>query len=292
METPDSADEEEIPMAGATAERTLIVRPLEEAPDYVAAERLQQRVWGQGDLGRSSLVDMLNAQDSGGIVIGAFDGEELVGFVFSLLGMTPWGQLKQASVLMGVLPEHRGRGIGVRLKLAQREAALAAGIDLITWTFDPLVAVNAELNLTKLGGTSHEYLVNYYGDSAAGLNAGLPTDRLLLQWSLADEPSLPTVSTAAYGKPTSLIAFRWCAGTDIPAVTGITEGADEPRVFLPIPRSIGALKDRDAERALEWRLATRALFLELFGRGYVAVDFRADRRGDGLPGYVLERPQW
>ena len=276
-------------MALATIETALTVRRLEGLSEYVAAEALQERVWGLGDLGRSSLVDMLTAQESGGIVIGAFDGDELVGFVFSILGITPWGQLKQASILMGVLPEQRGRGIGVRLKMAQRDAALAAGLDLITWTFDPLIAVNGELNVAKLGGTSHEYLVNYYGADAVGLNAGLPTDRLLLQWHLTGD-AMPATATPA-GPPPALIAFD-NDNTGVPVIREIIESSSEPQVLIPIPWRIDAVKARDAQLAMDWRAATRTLFLDLFARGYVAVDFRRPINAAGLPGYVLERPTW
>ena len=278
-------------MPPATIERTLTVRRLEATHEYVAAELLQERVWGAGDLGRSSLVDMLTAQESGGIVIGAFDGDELVGFVFSILGVTPWGQLKQASILMGVLPEHRGRGIGASLKFAQRDAALAAGIDLITWTFDPLVAVNANLNIATLGGASHEYLVNYYGDGACGLNSGLPTDRLLLQWNLSDTSELPTTRGIVDGSPRPLITWQQGDHPDVPVITDVDHGGVDASAFIPIPPRFGALKARDPRCAIEWRLATRGLFLDLFRRGFAAVDFRPGDHGN-LPGYVLERPQW
>ena len=274
----------------ATIETALAVRRLVDLDDYVAAEKLQEQVWGIGDLGRSSLVDMRTAHECGGIVIGAFERDDLVGFVYSMLGITRWGQLKQASVLLGVLPDHRGRGIGRRLKLAQRDAARDQGIGLITWTFDPLIAVNAELNVAKLGAGSNDYLVNYYGADAGGLNAGLPTDRLLVEWRV-DVDEIPPLAAPESDTPPGrqLLRYGIDQPTGLPTIESIEQGATDPRVLLPIPHDIDTLKRRDRQRAMEWRLATRAIFTDLFAQGYRVTDFRPSRNPFRLPCYVVER---
>ena len=108
----------------------------------------------------------------------------MVGFAYAVMGMKD-GRPMQWSHMAGVLPEFRG-GLGYRLKLAQRERALAQGLDLIEWTFDPLQAMNAHFNFAKLGGVSDEYAANFYGESTSALHRGTPTDRLVLSWRITE----------------------------------------------------------------------------------------------------------
>ena len=122
----------------------------------------------------------------GGILIGAFDERDrMVGFAFSIVGMKD-GAPTQWSHMMGVVPEHRRSGLGRTLKLAQRERALAAGFDLMEWTFDPLQALNAHLNFARLGVVCDEYVRNLYGESTSALHRGTPTDRFVVEWRLRD----------------------------------------------------------------------------------------------------------
>lgn len=270
-------------MSVSTMVSTITVRRFEALDDYRSAEALQERIWGAGDLGRSSLVDMLTAQSSGGTVIGAFARDELVGFVFSILGMAPDGTLKQASILLGVHPEFRGLGLGRKLKEAQAAEALSNGISTITWTFDPLVVVNADLNVAQLGGTSREYLVNHYGH-AAGLNAGLPTDRLVLEWNL-DVPHTPAFDPAS-ARPVCTVGTD--PRTGHPVVLERLDHLKDLAVFLPIPAAIDAMKVADLGLARDWRATTGALFRSYFRRGYVVVGFSRGAETT-LPGYLLER---
>ena len=150
------------------------IRPVSEHAEYLATERLQSEVWNLPDVEIVPLHVLVTAAKNGGLLLGAFDGDRLAGFVFGFPGLTADGRLKHCSHMAGVHPDYRDQNLGYRLKLAQREVVLSQGIDLITWTFDPLEARNAWLNFHKLGAVCNTYLRNVYGDMRDGLNAACP----------------------------------------------------------------------------------------------------------------------
>src|SRR5207253_10578786 len=123
------------------------------------------------------------ADKVGGQVMGAFDGTEMVGFALSVPG-TRSGHVYLHSHMLAVRKDHRNGGLGRRLKMLQREEALARGIELIEWTFDPLEIKNAYLNIEKLGAIARRYTINQYGITTSPLQGGLPTDRLIAEWWL------------------------------------------------------------------------------------------------------------
>ena len=173
---------------------TIEIRLVQTIAEYRAVEQMQREVWNLEEVEVVPDHLLLTVQKNGGLVIGAFDrppegeNEQLVGFVFGFAGLTAAGQVKHCSHLAGVLPTHQNLGLGYRLKLAQRAHVVAQGIDLVTWTFDPLESRNARLNFHKLGVTCHTYLRNLYGDIRDALNAGLPSDRFQVDWRVT--PSL------------------------------------------------------------------------------------------------------
>jgi len=149
---------------------------------------LQDLVWGHGP-GEAVPTHLLIASArNGGVVLGAYDGDDMVGCLYGLPALHG-GRLTHLSYLLAVRLNDRGRGIGEALKWRQRELVLAQGIDTVTWTFDPLQAPNARLNLARLGAWSATYVRDYYGPMADSLNAGLPSDRLVLTWRL-DDPAV------------------------------------------------------------------------------------------------------
>ena len=190
---------------------SITIRPIETHAEYHALEQLQRDVWTLPDVEVVPLHVLLTAAKNGGLLLGAFDGERLVGFVFGFPGLTPEGRLKHCSHMAGVHPDYRDRGLGYSLKLAQREHVLAQGIDLITWTFDPLETRNASLNFHKLGAVCNTYIPNLYGEMRDGLNAGLPSDRFQVDWWIASErvaqrlaePPLQLPSASAFRLPPS-----------------------------------------------------------------------------------------
>ncbi|MCE9581085.1 MAG: GNAT family N-acetyltransferase [Planctomycetes bacterium] len=151
--------------------------------DYADIERLQKEVWQFDDREIIPRNELITIARNGGVVLGAWDGETMIGFVFGFLGLDG-KRLQHASRMLAVLPDYRNSGIGRKLKDAQRRAVLKQGATLMTWTFDPLQSRNAHFNIAVLGGTVRDYFVDLYGPSTSVFNRGLPTDRLLLRWEL------------------------------------------------------------------------------------------------------------
>ncbi len=162
----------------------LAVRDLTKYEEFLQVRDVQQQVWGFSG-GEGLYPPVLNtAAENGGTVIGAFDGGKMIGFIYGFVGIHPDRRLKLCSQTMGILPEYRNKGIAATLKWAQRQRVLENGIDLITWTYDPLEAPNARLNLRTLGGLAHTYKRNIYGENFGALGKGLPSDRFLVEWWL------------------------------------------------------------------------------------------------------------
>ena len=165
---------------------SISIRNLSTYEEFKQVLDLERQVWGFSDpYDMVPPVVFTITVKRGAILLGAFDERDrMIGFSYSLVGMKA-GKVLQWSHMTGVLPEYRG-GLGLRLKLAQRERALALGYDLIEWTFDPLQAMNAHLNMAKLGCVAEEYHRNVYGESTSDLHKGTPTDRLVAQWHIAE----------------------------------------------------------------------------------------------------------
>src|SRR5918993_1053432 len=163
---------------------TVEIRDLTTIEEFRQVVALEQAIWGYTDAADLVTVPVfIFTVHRGATLIGAVEPSgRMVGFAYAVMGMKD-GRPMQWSHMAGVLPEFRG-GLGFRLKLAQRDRALAQGLDLIEWTFDPLQAMNAHFNFAKLGGVADEYAVNFYGESTSALHRGTPTDRLVLSWNI------------------------------------------------------------------------------------------------------------
>lgn len=256
------------------------IRTLTTIDDCRLVAALERTIWGYSDAEDVVPPPVLIASiKRGGILLGAFDARgAMQGFVYSLPGVKD-GTLTQWSYMLGVAPGARDRGLGGRLKLAQREAALRMGVELIEWTYDPLQAPNAHLNFAKLGVVVEQYAANVYGDSASPLHRGTPTDRFIAEWHL----TRPHVERriAAWGQP--VVRDQSVAGAVLvnPSVTGgawLAPGApdsslDGRRLLVEIPAGFSELQVADPELGLAWRMQTRGIFQTYFGRGYRAVDF-------------------
>ncbi len=265
------------------------IRPvltLEGCRKVVALEKL---IWGYTDA--EDVVPspiLIVTVKRGGILLGAFDDAgEMKGFVYSIPGMKD-GRLTQWSHMLGVTPDSRDDGLGARLKLAQREAALARGIGLIEWTYDPLQAMNAHFNFAKLGVVVEEYEENIYGESSSPLHRGTPTDRFVAEWHLSEPAVVQRIG--APGRHGSTAAAPVLnpsreAGDRLEPGPSVLDSS-ERRLLVEIPMGFSDIQDRDPGLALAWRLATRGIFQAYLPRGYRVVDFvlsRATRRGH----YVL-----
>ncbi|MGH9935831.1 MAG: GNAT family N-acetyltransferase, partial [Blastocatellia bacterium] len=188
----------------------------------------------------------------GGFTMGAFDvSNKLLGFAHALAAFDEKLLPYYYSQMLAVEPRFQNAGIGVRLKLAQRDHALKTGVPLITWTFDPLQSRNAYLNIIKLGGVVRRYFVNYYGNkSTSALHHGLDTDRLFVEW--------------------------WARS---PQVAGALEGvrrADKPEAVVEVPRDIETIKRRDTDEACHWQLRIREGFQKCLNAGLYCAGFEAD----------------
>src|ERR1043166_7561586 len=163
---------------------TIEIQLIEAISQMKALEKLQQDVWGWSDLDTTPLMDFIIMSELGGTLIGAFEAENLVGFAWGFVGYHE-GQLVFHSHMLAVHPLYRECGLGFRLKLAQRCAALERGFERITWTFDPLQSTNPHLNCHKLGVVASRYKVNFYGEQTSSmLHRHIGTDRLWVDWFL------------------------------------------------------------------------------------------------------------
>jgi predicted GNAT superfamily acetyltransferase len=164
----------------------ITVRPLDSISDFQRCVQIAREVWGDAELDTEPAVTYVIAHHTGGQVLGAFEGDTMVGFTKAYVGLhdhTPYLHSHMAAVL----PSHRNRHIGRQLKLAQRDEALSRSIRLIEWTFDPLEIRNAHFNINRLGAISRRYILDFYGITTSPLHRGMPTDRLLVEWHL-DSP--------------------------------------------------------------------------------------------------------
>src|ERR1700677_801763 len=218
---------------------------------------LQKEVWNFADADLVPLRMFVVAEKVGGQVMGAFDGNEMVGFALSVPG-TRSGYTYLHSHMLAVRGEYRNSGLGRRLKLLQREDAIARGIELIEWTFDPLEIKNAYLNIEKLGAIARRYNINQYGITSSPLQGGLPSDRLIAEWWLK---SRRVETVLATGK--------------IPAAG--------QQLAIEVPAQIYEWKSaaENKDKAQQVQEGNRDEFLRAFNRGLAVLGYERDSEGDG-----------
>ena len=266
----------------------IIVRPLTTIDEFRAAEEVQRQVWPGTDLDVVPLHMLTTVAHNGGLVLGAFHADRMVGFLLGFLG-TDEGQLnrpalarlKHCSHMLGVLPEYQGQHVGYQLKLAQRDFVSVQGVRLITWTYDLLESRNAHLNIARLGAVCHTYFESVYGEMRDGLNAGLPSDRFQVDWWITS----PRVKERMFGQRAPLVLESFTsAGAEVlnptlPSTGGLTRPAEQWRkadntlALIEIPTNFQAIKLADMGLARAWRSQTRGMFKEAFGTGYWVTDF-------------------
>jgi predicted GNAT superfamily acetyltransferase len=274
-------------------------RDLTALDEFAAVVELERQIWGVGYGDVVPVPIFAITVKRGGILIGAFDGPRMIGFVYSLPGIRD-GAPTQWSHMLGVVDEHRSSGLGRVLKLLQRERALAMGLDLVEWTYDPMQALNAHLNFAKLGVVVHEYEENIYGSSTSPLHRGNPTDRFVAEWWIrrphverrialsgkrgGDGGLVVRTHEVAAAKPANRLVESggWleCGDVDL--------SLTDRRIVVEIPTGFTEMLAQAPDAAMRWRLATREIFTTYFGRGYRAVDFTLDR-GAGRGAYLLAR---
>lgn len=269
----------------------LSIRPLNSIAEFRACEALQQQVWAMQDgLDVVPLHLLVTVQRNGGLLLGAFDGDDLVGFVFGFPGVSGNGKLKHCSHMMAVAHSYQSRGVGYQLKLAQRDSVLDQGIDLVTWTYDPLESRNAYLNIHKLACVCECYVRDYYGPLTDGLSAGLPSDRFLVEWWIGAERVRRRLAGDTGRRSAIRIVqvngtVRTARGFLMPSTVDLE--VHERTIQFEIPADYQALKAADPALALEWRLAVRRISEAYFAAGYVVVDFDHRRMADGGRSYYI-----
>ncbi len=285
----------------------LKIAPVSDFADLDQVEEIQRAVWGMNDLEIIPGRTLHALQHHGACLLGAYDGERVVGFVLGVLGtdeglddridQVAAARLLMYSAILGVLPEYQTTGIGYRLKLAQREFALRIGVRLVVWTYDPLESRNAHFNIVKLGIICNDYLRNYHGE-LGGINLGLPSDRFYVEWWVTSNrvqnrasrkrDSINLDSFTGGGAVLINEASRNDEGLPIPPDTFDT--SDKRIVLVEIPTNIQLIKQKDIVLAKTWRQHTRHLFEQYFLDGYLVTDFvrEQDELGD-RSFYVLTR---
>jgi len=281
------------------------IRPLFALDELRAMVELQQVFWGEDAEAVVPAQMLYSLACHGGHVLAVFDGEQPVGMLIGFIGtggpanakLTP-DTLELVSKRMVVLPGYRGHGIGYRLKLAQRELALRQGLRLVTWTFDPVMALNAHLNIHKLGGISTRYLPDYYGTAEGGGLVVLgSSDRLCVEWWVASERVVGWLGGQAHepvgdGMPSGMPVLNpasWdAAGWPGPGMLA-ARLPESARVLLEIPPDFNALLAHDSELARDWRAHIRAAFGLAFAGGLAVTDFRrTTHEGRSRAFYMLE----
>ena len=262
--------------------------------DFEAVQRLEKEVWGFDEVDVTAVTLAVATKAAGSIWIGAFDGPELVGFAFAFPSLDR-GEMEFHSHSLAVLPEYAGQGLGYDLKLAQRQQALARGVKIMTWTFDPLRTRNAHLNFSKLGVISDSYRADFYGTQTSSSMHSNGTDRLWVKWHMAD----PKVERRLAGKNMRpeimdtlnhlepLIRFN---ADGHPAEADFSAALARQRIAIEVPGNIARIEADDLQLARQWRLATRRGFTASLNAGFIVTEFCRSIRGQQGPGvYLLER---
>lgn len=264
----------------------VVIRPLAAPEELAQGVTIQRHTWGDEFAEVVPATVLQICQKVGGIAAGAFDAHgRMLGFVFGLTGVHH-GRLVHWSHMLAVEPEARGLGLGKRLKLYQREVLLPMGVVEVRWTFDPLVAQNANLNLNALGAEIERYVPDMYGsDTGSDLHSGLGTDRLVALWLIAER----RVAEAVAGRRPRLTADLATAPVVNPGATVGGGFPNTPAVRVEVPADIQAVKARSVDTARAWRAATRQAFLWYLERGYRVVGFAFGSEPGGRSFYVLAR---
>ena len=234
------------------------VRKCTTLEEFHACVELQREIWGEEDLEVEPATMFVVAAHTGGQVLGAFDGERLIGYTLAVAGLRD-GVAYFHSHMTGVHGNYRDRGVGRMLKLFQREEALSRGIPLIQWTFDPLELRNAHFNLNRLGAICREYLPNLYGLTTSPLHRGLPTDRLQVEWRLD--------SARVVG-----------------AIGNLSKDVVEAPAVIELPAELERWQSENSPEVQRVQSRLREEFTKWFSKGYAAIGLRT---GPGKRAYLL-----
>jgi predicted GNAT superfamily acetyltransferase len=236
------------------------LRALTETRQHQEAVELQKTIWGFNDVELLPARLFVVATKVGGQAFGAYDGNQMVGFLLSIPGLKRGGGSYLHSHMLGVLAEYRNKGVGRMLKLRQRGDALERGIDLIEWTFDPLELKNAFFNMERLGAIVRRYVENQYGMTTSPLHGGLPTDRCVAEW--------------------------WLASPHVEAVLAGRSPLRDVQERVEVPADIDVIRREEPRRAREIQKSLGTRLTSGFDRGLAVIGFE---RSESVGTYLLGR---
>jgi len=277
-----------------------VLRPLSDRKELEDCAELQYRIWGAGFADVTSPAILQIAQALGGVAAGAFaPAGELLGFVFGITGIRG-GRPVHWSHMLAVLPEARGRDLGFHLKVFQRRLVLPLGVESMEWTYDPLVAKNAYLNLARLGARPVRYLRDYYGaGDDSELSAGIGTDRFVVEWRIGEARVARAIAGEAPGEAAGgappIVNVTGAAAPEGPGEPVVIEPLAAPVVRVEVPADVHQVRREAPERAARWRASTRAAFEALLARGYTVEGFEREpvpsAGGPRRSYYVMRSPR-
>jgi predicted GNAT superfamily acetyltransferase len=244
--------------ANQAMNQAIVIRKCERLEEYHRCVDLQREIWGEAELEVEPATMFVVAAHTGGQVLGAFDGDKLVGYTLAVVGLcgaTPYFH----SHMTGVQSEYRDRGVGRMLKLFQRDEALGRGIRLIEWTFDPLELRNAHFNLNRLGAICRKYEPNLYGVTTSPLHRGLQTDRLVAEWHLD-------------------------SARVVAAIEDLVKAPVEAPAIIEMPAELERWQREESLEVGKVQARVREEFTKCFAKGYAAVGLRTS---PGKRAYLL-----
>lgn len=236
----------------------ITVRKCEDLEEFHHCVELQREIWKESELEVEPVTLFVVAAHTGGQVLGAFDGDRMVGYTLAVVGLRDRVPYLH-SHMTGVKSEYRDRGVGRMLKVSQREEALGRGIRLIQWTFDPLELRNAHFNLNRLGAICREYQPNVYGVTTSPLHRGLATDRLLAEWHLD-------------------------SARVVAAIENLVKDPIEAPASIELPAELERWQEENSAKIGHEQARLREEFTKWFAKGYAAV---ALRKAPGNRAYLL-----
>lgn len=260
----------------------LYIKSLHKNAEFIEFIELQKTVWRLKDYEDCVPNHMLMAvSESGGLILGCYSDNQMVGSAMIIPAYSQIDGFYHHSHILGVHPDWQHKGIGLMLKKEHYSKAKALGVKKITWTFDPLLGPNANLNIAKIGGIAKQYQVDVYGDLMGGseLVSGIPSDRCWVEWLISENRVNERMENLEISKnrqpkqdfePVNKVIT---IENDLQKMDSYRLVNDRDRVVIEIPSDYQKIYDTDKKLALDWRLKSRDMFREYFKEGFIIVDF-------------------
>ncbi len=266
------------------------IRSLHNIAELEEVRALESKIWGSQD--SIPTHQTITSVKNGGLVLGAYLDDQLIGFQYSFPGFNR-KSVYLCSHVLATDPLFRNKGIGEKLKIAQRDEARKLGYDLITWTYDPLESVNGYLNIGKLGAISSTYIPNCYGKMDDLLNGGIPSDRFLVEWNIAQDLGLGLGTKeqeveADFNIESCLIQLEIDHdGFPVPLLSSSLPKQADQIAYVAIPKNFREIKESNIGTATLWRMKTRELFTELFRQGWQVSGFKKNPITDSSVNFYI-----